>query len=123
MKSDVWTGTLSKTSPSGGQELQNEMQTTALSAMETERGSLDVSDIAESVMPSIVSITNKSVQEIRNYFSMFGYGGRSQLMETESAIAAILICAIVSVEILFSGIAMTARSLTESVPFISASYA
>ena len=78
-------GTLSKTSPSGGQELQNEMQTTALSAMETERGSLDVSDIAESVMPSIVSITNKSVQEIRNYFSMFGYGGRSQLMETESA--------------------------------------
>lgn len=78
-------GTLSKTSPSGGQELQNELQTTALSAMETERGSLDVSDIAESVMPSIVSITNKSVQEIRNYFSMFGYGGRSQLMETESA--------------------------------------
>ena len=76
--------TLSKTSLSGGQELQNVLQTTTLSAMETERGSLDVSDIAESVMPSIVSITNKSVQEIRNYFSMFGYGGESQLMEMES---------------------------------------
>ena len=36
-------------------------------------------------MPSIVSITNKSVQEIKNYFSMFGYGGQSRLMETESA--------------------------------------
>ncbi|MDE5933003.1 MAG: trypsin-like peptidase domain-containing protein, partial [Lachnospiraceae bacterium] len=77
--------TLSKASLSGGQELQNMLQTTTLSAMETERGSLDVSDIAEVVMPSIVSITNKSVQEIRNYFSMFGYGGQSQLMETESA--------------------------------------
>lgn len=68
-----------------GQESQSVLQTTALTTMETARGNMDVSDIAESVMPSIVSITNKSVQEIRNYFSMFGYGEQSQLRETESA--------------------------------------
>ena len=36
-------------------------------------------------MPSIVSITNRSVQEVQNYFSMFGYyGGQPQTQETES---------------------------------------
>lgn len=77
--------TLNKVSVSGDEESQNLLQTTAVSAIQTAGGNLDVSDIAESVMPSIVSITNKSVQEIRNYFSMFGYGGQSQLRETESA--------------------------------------
>ena len=54
---------------------------------------LDVSDIAEEVMPSIVSITNKSVQEVQNYFSMFGYGGQSQpqLQETESRGSGIIV--------------------------------
>ena len=47
-------------------------------------GSLDVSSVAESVMPSIVSITNKSVQEVQNYFSMFGYGGQAQEVESTS---------------------------------------
>lgn len=55
------------------------------------RGSLDVSDIAEAVMPSIVSITNKSVQEVRNYFSMFGYGAQNQMQETESCGSGIII--------------------------------
>ena len=39
------------------------------------RGSLDVSDIAEEALPSIVSITTKSVQEMTNYYSMFGFYG------------------------------------------------
>jgi len=57
------------------------------------KGGLDVSDIAEEVMPSIVSITNKSVQEVQNYFSMFGYGGQSQpqLQETESRGSGIIV--------------------------------
>ena len=67
------------------QESQSALRIASAGAAQTARGNLDVSDIAESVMPSIVSITNKSVQEIKNYFSMFGYGGQSRLMETESA--------------------------------------
>ena len=47
--------------------------------------SLDVSDIASATMPSIVSITNKSVQEVQNYFDMFGMGGQMQEQEVESA--------------------------------------
>lgn len=70
---------------SGAEGSQNVLQTTAVPVIQTGSGNLDVSDIAESVMPSIVSITNKSVQEIKNYFSMFGYGGQSQFRETESA--------------------------------------
>lgn len=57
----------------------------------TIKDSLDVSDIAESVMPSIVAITNKSVQEVQNYFSIFGYGGRTTQQETESQGSGIII--------------------------------
>lgn len=40
------------------------------------RGGLDVSDIAEDVMPSVVSITMKSIQEVESYYGMFGgFGG------------------------------------------------
>ena len=46
--------------------------------------SLDVSDIAEGMMPAMVSITNISVQEVQNYFGMFG-GSRSQTQETQSS--------------------------------------
>lgn len=42
--------------------------------------SLDVSDIAEAVMPAMVSITNVSVEEVQSYFGMFG---RGQAMEQE----------------------------------------
>lgn len=57
----------------------------------TYSGTLDVSSVASSVMPSIVSITNKSVQEVQNYFSMFGYGGQSQQIESESVGSGIII--------------------------------
>lgn len=76
---------LGRVSLSDAQGTQNMLQTAVVPAAQTSGGNLDVSHIAESVMPSIVSITNKSVQEIKNYFSMFGYGGQSQVMETESA--------------------------------------
>lgn len=61
------------------------LQTLSPSGSTAAKGSLDVSDIAASVMPSIVSITNRSVQEIQNYFSFFGRGTQSQTLETESA--------------------------------------
>ncbi len=44
----------------------------------TAKGSLDVSDIVEETMPSIVSITTKSVEEVQSYYGMFGqYGAYS----------------------------------------------
>ncbi len=47
-------------------------------------GSLDVSDIVEEAMPSIVSITTKSVQEVQSYYGMFGgYGGYAPSTEQE----------------------------------------
>lgn len=49
-------------------------------------GNLDVSDVAESVMPSIVSITNKSVQEVRSFF-----GGGIHEYESVSAGSGIII--------------------------------
>ena len=43
-------------------------------------------------MPSIVSITNQSVQEVQNYFSMFGYGAQTpQTEETTSCGSGIII--------------------------------
>lgn len=56
----------------------------------TENQSLDVSDIVEGTMPSIVSITNKSVQEVQSYFDMFGRGGGMQ-QEVESCGSGIII--------------------------------
>ena len=44
-------------------------------------------------MPSIVAITNKSVQEVQDYFSQFGFGGQGQpqTQETESQGSGIII--------------------------------
>ena len=41
-----------------------------------DKGALDVSDIAANTLPSVVSITNTSVTEVRDWFSFF-YGGSS----------------------------------------------
>lgn len=83
--------TASASAANGQTESQSVLQTTSVSAAATAKGSLDVSDIATAVMPSIVSITNQSVQEVQNYFSMFGYGNRTQLQETESCGSGIII--------------------------------
>lgn len=67
------------------------LQTTSASAGSTVKSqALDVSDIAEAVMPSVVAITNKSVQEVQNYFSMFGRG-MVQEQEVESQGSGIII--------------------------------
>lgn len=58
-----------------------------------------VADIAEEVMPAVVSITNKSVQEVQSLYGMygmygFGYGnnrGRTYTYETESCGSGIII--------------------------------
>lgn len=50
----------------------------------TVKGSLDVSEIVSEALPSIVSITTKSVQEVQNYFGMYGmYGYAPQQQEQE----------------------------------------
>lgn len=51
-------------------------------------GTLDVSAIAESTMPCMVSITNISVQEVQSYFGIFG---RGRMQELESSGTGIII--------------------------------
>ena len=56
------------------------------------KGSLDVSDVAEEAMPSVVAITTKSVQEVQNYYSMFGSQyAPSQEQEVEGSGSGIII--------------------------------
>lgn len=88
----------SKTTGSSGSTASNNssstslLKTTAVSGS-SNSGSLDVSDITTSAMPSIVAITNKSVQEVQDYFSQFGFGGQGQpqTQETESQGSGIII--------------------------------
>ena len=77
-------GTLQSSDSGNGQVLQTSSSTAS--------DSMSVADVAEAVMPSIVSITNRSVQEVQNYFSMFGYyGGQPLEEETESVGSGIII--------------------------------
>lgn len=88
----------SKTTGSSGSTASNNssstslLKTTAVSGS-SNTGSLDVSDITTSAMPSIVAITNKSVQEVQDYFSQFGFRGQgqAQTQETESQGSGIII--------------------------------
>lgn len=54
---------------------------------------MDVSDIVEEAMPSVVSITTKSIEEVNDYYGMFfQYGGYApQVQETESSGSGIII--------------------------------
>ena len=52
-------------------------------------GEMSVEEVANDVMPSIVAITNKSVQEVRSFYSM--YGMAPQQYEAESAGSGIII--------------------------------
>lgn len=51
---------------------------------------MTVAEVAEMVMPAMVAITNISVTEVQNYFSMYGYGN-STTEETESTGSGIII--------------------------------
>lgn len=51
-----------------------------------------MSDIAASALPSVVAITNISVQEVRSFFNRFGpNGGQPQMKETTSCGSGVLI--------------------------------
>lgn len=78
---------------SGSSTESTESSTVVQAASSTaSSGEMSVADIADAVMPSIVSITNRSVQEVQNYFSMFGYyGGQPLEEETESVGSGIII--------------------------------
>lgn len=57
--------------------------------------SLDVTEIAARGLPSVVSVTNISVQEVQRYFGQFGPNGRGpvQLQETTSCGSGVIISA------------------------------
>ena len=60
----------------------------------TAKGSLDVSEIVSEALPSIVSITTKSVQEVQNYFGMYGmygYAPQQQDQEVEGSGSGIIV--------------------------------
>ena len=59
-----------------------------------EKTELSIKEVAALVMPSMVAITNTSVEEVRNYYSgygMFGGYGQSQTYETVSAGTGIIV--------------------------------
>ena len=81
-------------SDSSQQTTTTKLQTATAStstASSTSSGSMGVTSIVQSAMPSIVAITNKSVQEVQNYFSMFSRGGGTQEQEVESQGSGIII--------------------------------
>lgn len=89
---------VSKTTNSSSQTSKSNSSSASLlktttTSNSSNKGSLDVSDITTSAMPSIVAITNKSVQEVQDYFSQFGFGGQgqTQTQETESQGSGIII--------------------------------
>lgn len=59
------------------------------------KGALDVSDIVKEAMPSVVSITTKSIQEVQDYYYGFfnygGYGYAPQQREVEGSASGIII--------------------------------
>ena len=59
------------------------------------KGSLDVSDIVEEAMPSVVSISTKSIEEAQNYFGIFrqyGYAPQApQEREVEGSGSGIIV--------------------------------
>ena len=71
-----------------GSSEESAIAATQLSA--TAVGSLDVSDIAAGTLPSVVSITNKSVTQVNDWFSFF-YGGAGRTQESVSVGSGVLI--------------------------------
>ena len=82
-------GTSAKTETQAATSTKSSLLKTTSST--TSKGTMDVTDIVKSAMPSIVSITSKSVQEVENYFGMFGGRNSIQQQEVESAGSGIII--------------------------------
>ena len=69
------------------------LTTLASTSYSSTRYGMDVSDIAAAALPSVVSITNISVQEVQSFFKRFGPNGagQTQLQETTSCGSGIII--------------------------------
>ena len=73
---------------SAGSAPQTYLSASAMSLEQADaarRGGLDVSDIAEEALPSVVSITNISVQELRQYYGWFGFNGEWRTIQRETS--------------------------------------
>ena len=82
-------GTDSGTAASSSGTVVTSLASTSYSST---RYGMDVSDIAAAALPSVVAITNSSVQEVRSYFNRFGpNGGQTQLQETTSCGSGVII--------------------------------
>ena len=60
---------------SGGTSAGRAVTTVASTSRSGTRSGMDVSDIAAEALPSVVAITNISVQEVQSYFNRFGPNG------------------------------------------------
>ena len=77
---------------SGGTSAGSAVTTVASTSRSGTRSGMDVSDIAAEALPSVVAITNISVQEVQSYFNRFGpNGGQPQLRETTSCGSGVII--------------------------------
>lgn len=68
-------------------EEDKKVSVTQVSTGNSEVTQSDIADVAENVMPSVVSITNLSVQEVQNFF----FGGQTYTQEYESSGSGIII--------------------------------
>ena len=69
------------------------LTTPASTSYSSTRYGMDVSDIAAAALPSVVAITNISVQQVQSFFDRFGPNGagQTQLQETTSCGSGIII--------------------------------
>lgn len=83
----------SGTSSSDTASSESVLTTVASTSRSGTRSGMDVSDIAAEAMPSVVAITNISVQEVQSYFNRFGPNGsgQPQLRETTSCGSGVII--------------------------------
>lgn len=94
-----WSGDLTESnlSEAGLQDMafsdHTSLQDVSTSSLGRVYGGMDVSDIAASALPSVVSITNISVQEVQRFYDRFGRNGQgpSAVQETTSCGSGVII--------------------------------
>lgn len=83
---DGFFGKMDNTAESDSGKNKSEVGSTQVVTSSGTKVQSDIADVAENVMPSVVSITNMSVQEVQNYF----FGGTTQY-ESESSGSGIVV--------------------------------
>lgn len=78
-----WNGTQQQVEAAVSRDDQLTLMKSTSDSKSAGKGSLDVSDIVAEAMPSVVSITTKSIQEVQSYYGMFGYGGYAPQQQQE----------------------------------------